>query len=405
MIGRLAHLALVALLAQPLQPDQPAQPDNPTNLFSPSVPISTSSWPACWRGATTTGASCSSTCWTSESRPNCWGRAACACTASSASTPGTSAMACSSGVQSGSTASRLSEDERRKYEDEWLAREKARDEKREKQERRIGRASDGPCRRQRADAAGQGTPVRVGRLLPQVQVRAGPLCVCGPRDLRRPAGAQDRVLPGQALRRRQARPARRRRRGRKTRATPRAAVQQGRAGHAVDRAGLAPDRQVRLREHRHGLPAWPLDGPRRRRGGDDGDEPAVSWRVAADGTSTATAGSRSPTAPTTSATSSTTATIERPPPRRPFDDRAGRPGSRPRASPSHQAPARRRADRRRPRARQPHDAGRGGAAPGRCRARAAVLRGHARPHAQGARRQRAIPERRRAQAVRVAHAT
>ena len=134
------------------------------------------------------------------------------------------------------------------------------------------------------------------------------------------------------------RPARCRRRGSEDRSTPRAAVQQGGAGHAVDRARLAPDRQVHLREHRHGLSAWPLDGPRRRRGGDDGDGPAVSWRVAAEAHRRPRRRSRWPTAPSTSATSSTTATIERPPPRRPFDDRAGRPHRRPRHRPAARRP-------------------------------------------------------------------
>ena len=81
----------------------PACSTRPTHPTRAAGPTSTSSWRACWRGATTTGGSCSSTCSESESRRSCWDPATCGCTAWCASTRGTSGTASSSAARSNST--------------------------------------------------------------------------------------------------------------------------------------------------------------------------------------------------------------------------------------------------------------------------------------------------------------
>ena len=224
----------------------------------------------------------------------------------------------------------LNEEERRKYEDEWLAREKARDDKSSK----TAGARTGATVRRRTDVealvrlAKEPQFVSAAYFL-KFKFEQGRYAFAGPETLRRPPRPQDRVLPDQALHADDEHQSRRVRR--------RIARPEQRLERQFNKVALvtlwvepdvAPDRQVRLREHRPGLPAGPLRGPRRRRR-------ARRWRWASrlpacgcHGTSTATAASRSPTAPTTCATSSTTATIAKPPPRRRSDDRRPRAGAR-----------------------------------------------------------------------------
>ena len=160
---------------------------------------------ACSRAATRTGRSCSSTCSRSARRSNSIGPGATPLYGfrrESAWFPRDGRFVKSPLRVDGVT---ISEENRRKFEDEWLKREDMREKRRAE---RAAKGDSGPENTSttpldgRRREAGARAGLRLRRLLPQVQVRPQPLRPCRTRAVRRPRRPQDRVLPVAAVQRR-----------------------------------------------------------------------------------------------------------------------------------------------------------------------------------------------------------
>ena len=189
---------------------------------------------------------------------------------------------------------------RREYEADWLRREQSREKRaRARAEANAKASGRAPTREElrRAVPRGAGQPaeraaVRVGGVLPPVQVRAGELLPGRARAVRRARRPPNRVLPDGALRRPDApspahrsrepgKPAKPQRRPR-GRAGTRGEAEQGVAHHAVGRPVRVPDRQVHVQHHRVRLPPRTLAGARRRRRRVDDDGAGARRRLAAE---------------------------------------------------------------------------------------------------------------------------